>query len=43
MKISAYAHCGKLSWVQYAMYCAAAVTSVMPVTTQNSQYVQPVT
>lgn len=28
---------------QYDMYCAAAVTSVMPVTTQNSQYVQPVT
>lgn len=43
VKISAYAHCGKLSWVQYDMYCAAAVTSVMPVTTQNSQYVQPVT
>ena len=32
-----------LPWVQKDMYWAAAVTSVMPVTTQKSQYVQPVT
>src|SRR5258706_409499 len=43
VKMSANAHCGKASPVQNFMYVAAAVTSVMPVTTQNSQYVQPVT
>src|SRR5690242_27803 len=41
VKISAETHCGKSN--QYVMYWAAAVTSVMPVTTQNNQYVHPVT